>query len=65
MHLCSNGHEEIAFASSWEQDCPACLLAEEVKKEMQEEIDDLEYRLEEAQNEIESLAEEINEHECE
>lgn len=41
MNLCSNNHEEVAFASLSAGDCPACIYAQEVREEMQEEIDEL------------------------
>lgn len=54
MQICSNDHDEVAFAGAWSEDCPACLYAEEIRDEMQEtineirsEIEDLEARLEE------------------
>lgn len=46
MIICSNGHDEVAFASSWAQDCPACSYANEVREAMQEQIDDLNEKLE-------------------
>lgn len=51
MQICSDGHDEVVFASSWTNDCPACAYAEWVKVEMQEQIDELKT--------------EIDEHECE
>ena len=47
MHLCSNNHDEVAFAGSWANDCPACTYANEIKEEMQQEIDELKERLDE------------------
>lgn len=51
MQLCDNGHDEVAFAGSWSEDCPACAALESLREEMQKEIDDLQT--------------ELDEHECE
>lgn len=45
MQLCSDGHEEVAFAGAWESDCPACAYVREVREEMQEQIDELKQEL--------------------
>ena len=45
MNLCSNGHEEVAFASLTMSDCPACMYADEVREEMQQEIDELKEKI--------------------
>lgn len=58
MTICDNGHEEIAFASDWAKDCPACAYADEVRSDMQETIDELE-------DTIETLEAKIEDHECE
>lgn len=50
MQTCDDGHEEIAFAGSWRDDCPACAYASEIREEMSATI--------------EALEQEINEHEC-
>lgn len=41
MQLCSDGHDEVCFVGSWDKDCPACAALEEQRKDMQQEIDDL------------------------
>lgn len=51
MQLCDNDHDEVCFAGSWSQDCPACTALEALRMEMQKEIDDLQT--------------ELDEHECE
>lgn len=52
MQLCSKDHEEVAFVSSWNDDCPACRYAEDVREEMQATIDSLERQVEELQDEL-------------
>ena len=47
MNLCSNNHEEVAFASLSQKDCPACIYAQEVREEMQEEINELKEQINE------------------
>lgn len=53
MELCSNNHEEVAFVSSWQNDCPACRYAQEVRDEMQTEIDKLQTEIEEMDEQME------------
>lgn len=48
MQLCSSGHDEVAFASTWASDCPACLYAEEVREELQAIINELKEQVEES-----------------
>lgn len=55
MELCKNNHEEVAFVSSWKDDCPACLYAEQVREELQDQIDKLQTEKDELQEEFDEM----------
>lgn len=52
MQFCSEGHNEVAYVSSGWDSCPACSYAEEVRKDMQEEIDEMQDKINDLESEL-------------